>query len=188
MIKQYIAIFYVAICLGILMYFMWPTQKNQLEFIEEEIKWLIIMGSSIHGQKFVEEFGGYWPEYNLYTEEYIPGETVLQHLERNQAEIASEVYPDRWQMRWLHFIWNGISAYLEFWKNSGKTQMIADASPRNVIIPEYDYYTGTRLISISGREKANSIYDVLITLYQKFILEDIQIRKELDSNSLELDS
>ena len=38
MIKQYIAIFYVAICLGILMYFMWPTQKNQLEFIEEEIK------------------------------------------------------------------------------------------------------------------------------------------------------
>ena len=49
--------------------------------------------------------------------------------------------------------------------------MIADASPRNVIIPEYDYYTGTRLISISGREKANSIYDVLITLYQKFILD-----------------
>jgi len=38
MIKQYIAIFYVAICLGILMYFMWPTKKNQLEFIEEEIR------------------------------------------------------------------------------------------------------------------------------------------------------
>ena len=38
MIKQYIAIFYVATCLGLLMYFMWPTKKNQLEFIEEEMK------------------------------------------------------------------------------------------------------------------------------------------------------
>ena len=38
MIKQYIAIFYVATCLAILMYFMWPTKKNQLEFIEEELK------------------------------------------------------------------------------------------------------------------------------------------------------
>ncbi len=38
MIKQYIAIFYVATCLGLLMYFMWPTKKNQLQFIEEEMK------------------------------------------------------------------------------------------------------------------------------------------------------
>ena len=38
MIKKYIAIFYVATCLGLLMYFMWPTKKNQLEFIEEEMK------------------------------------------------------------------------------------------------------------------------------------------------------
>ena len=38
MIKKYIAILYVATCLAILMYFMWPTKKNQLEFIEEEIR------------------------------------------------------------------------------------------------------------------------------------------------------
>ena len=38
MIKKYIAILYVATCLAILMYFMWPTKKNQLEFIEEELK------------------------------------------------------------------------------------------------------------------------------------------------------
>ena len=36
--KKYISIFYVVVLLGILMYFMWPTKKNQLEFIEEEIK------------------------------------------------------------------------------------------------------------------------------------------------------
>ena len=36
--KKYISIFYVVVLLGILMYFMWPTKKNQLEFIEEELK------------------------------------------------------------------------------------------------------------------------------------------------------
>ena len=36
--KKYISIFYVVVLLGILMNFMWPTKKNQLEFIEEEIK------------------------------------------------------------------------------------------------------------------------------------------------------
>ena len=38
MIKKYIAMFYVATCMAILIYFMWPTQQNQLEFIEEELK------------------------------------------------------------------------------------------------------------------------------------------------------
>ena len=47
------------------------NEKHEKIFMEEEIKWLVIMGSSIHGQKFVEEFGGYWPEYNLYTEESV---------------------------------------------------------------------------------------------------------------------
>jgi len=38
MIKQYIAIFYVAICLGLLMYFMWPSEKNRLEHIEDRME------------------------------------------------------------------------------------------------------------------------------------------------------
>ena len=142
---------------------------------KRETNWLISIGASTTNQKLVEDFGSVWEENQIFTEEYIPGETVLQHLERNQIEIASENYPDRWQMKWLHFIWNGIAAYLEFWKNSGQTQMISDASPRNVIIPEYDYYTGTRLISISGRKKTTTLFDVLITLYQKFILDTEKI-------------
>ena len=138
---------------------------------KRESNWLISIGASTTNQKLVEDFGSIWEKNEIFSEEYIPGETVLMYLERNQTEIASEIYPDRWQMRWLHFIWNGIAAYLEFWKNSGQTQMILDASTRNVIIPEYDYYTGTRLISISERRKADTIYDVIITLYKKFILE-----------------
>ena len=67
------------------------------------------------------------------------------------------------------------ASQLFFWKRSGQTQMIEDASPRNVIIPEFDYYTGTRLVSIAGRKKADSITDVLTALYQQFILENIKM-------------
>ncbi len=142
-----------------------PARFNQ------ETNWLISMGASIHKQKLVEDFGAFWPDHQVYTEEYIPGETVLQYLDRKQDEISSGTYPDRWQMRWLHFIWNGAAAYLEFWKRTGRTRMIADASPKNVIIPEFDYYVGTRLVSISGRKKVASVKDVLLFLYQNFILE-----------------
>tara|TARA_Y100000590_G_scaffold15958_4_gene19276 strand:- start:333 stop:4823 length:4491 start_codon:yes stop_codon:yes gene_type:complete len=138
---------------------------------KRETNWLISIGASVAKDKLVEDFGSVWEEYDVFTEEYIPGETVSQYLNRNQDEIASGAYPDRWQMRWLHFIWNAVAAYIEFWKRSGQTRMIEDASPRNVIIPEFDYYTGTRLVSIAGRKKADSISDVLTALYQQFILE-----------------
>ena len=74
-------------------------------------------------------------------------------------------------MRWLHYIWNSSAAYLEFWKRSGQKRMIEDSSTQNLIIPEFDYYTGTRLISISGRKKATKIEEVLISLNNKLIID-----------------
>ena len=145
------------------------NDNHEKEFIEEEIKWLIIMGSSIHGEKFIEEFGGYWPEYNLYTEEYIPGETLSQYLERNRNEIEENSAPDRWQMRWLHFIWSGTAAYINFWWRSDKKVQIGDPSPKNLIIPEHDYTSGTRLISITNRKKTSEISNLLFRIYKNFI-------------------
>ncbi|MFQ6612142.1 MAG: GNAT family N-acetyltransferase [Fidelibacterota bacterium] len=139
--------------------------------IETEVYWLIVTGSSFHGPKLVEDFGGYWPKYGLYTEEYISGETVQQYLERNCQEIQSRKFPDRWQMRWLHFIWNGITAYLEFWKRTGCQFILKDASVRNLIIPKYDYTIGTRLISISNRKKESSLGKVLIGIYRQYIMD-----------------
>ena len=145
------------------------NETHKKEFIEEEIKWLVIMGSSIHGQKFVEEFGGYWPEYNLYTEEYIPGETLSQYFERNRNEIEENLAPDRWQMRWLHFIWSGTAAYINFWWRSDKKVQIEHPSPKNLIIPEHDYSSGTRLISITNRKETSEISNVLFSIYKNFI-------------------
>ena len=139
-------------------------------FIEDEIQWLMVMASHEDGRKLVEDFGGYWEDYVLYTEEYIPGETLNQYLKRHANEIASNRAKDRWQMRWLHFIWNGSLAYIDFWHRTRCTHSIADPSPNNLIIPKYDYTFGTRLISISDREKNRDIARLLFGLYEKFIL------------------
>ena len=96
------------------------NHNDDREFFEDEIKWLILMGSKSSGQtQLVEKFGGYWPEESIYTEEYITNDTVNIYLERHKNEIISGDKKDRWQMRWLHYIWNGVQAYVEFWHRTG---------------------------------------------------------------------
>ena len=68
----------------------------------------------IRSKSISEKFGGYWPEESIYTEEYITDETVDKYFERNKEEISDTNKRDRWQMRWLHYIWNGVQAYIEF--------------------------------------------------------------------------
>jgi long-subunit acyl-CoA synthetase (AMP-forming)/GNAT superfamily N-acetyltransferase len=146
------------------------NEQLDRRFLENETQWLILMGTAYKGDKLVEDFGGYWPEFNIYTEEYIPGETLNQYLERNRKEIQRKEAEDRWQMRWLHFMWNGIYTYLEFWSRSNYTLNIQNPSPNNLIIPEHDYSRGRRLISISDRQDETSIATLFSNLYQQFIL------------------
>jgi len=139
-------------------------------FLEEEIKWLIIMGSGFKDKPLVENFGGYWPEYQLYTEEYIHGETLTAYLDRNRDDILDESKVDRWQMRWLHFIWNGVQAYQDFWNRTEFKLSIQPPSPSNLVIPQHDYSTGTRLISISGRKPTESMAEHFLSLYTDYIV------------------
>ena len=96
----------------------------------------------------VENFGGYWPEYNLFSEEYIQEETLETYLDRNKKDINDKSKIDRWQMRWLHFIWSGVQAYQEFWFRTNFKLSIQPPSPNNLVIPKHDYKLGTNIISI----------------------------------------
>lgn len=145
------------------------------DFFRDEIQLLIMTGSSIYREKLVEDFGGYWPEYRLYTEEYVQGKTLQIYLERNRDEIAAQTAVDRWQMRWLHFIWNGLIAYLEFYKRSDRTLYIANPLPTYLIVPEFDYSIGTRLVSISDRKNVEHFYDVVLSLYETYILKTEEV-------------
>ena len=139
------------------------------DFIEDEVKWLITMGSGFKDKPLLENFGGYWPEYNLYTEEFISEETVTEFLERNRSEILDENKKDRWQMRWLHYVWNGIQAYQEFWGRTNLKYIIQPPNTNNLIIPKHDYATGTRITSITARKKIGAYSDYFIDLFTEYI-------------------
>ena len=140
------------------------------EFIDEETRWLIIMSSSMYNKPLVENFGGYWPEYNLFSEEYIQEETLETYLDRNRNDIIDKSKVDRWQMRWLHFIWSGIQAYQEFWFRTDYKLSIQPPCPSNLVIPKHDYKLGTNIISISKRKNIHSISEHFLSLYTDFII------------------
>ncbi len=48
-------------------------------------------------------------------------------------------------MRWLHYIWNGVQAYVEFWHRTGNKLAIHPPVPDNLIIPPHDYNTGNKI-------------------------------------------
>ena len=74
-------------------------------------------------------------------------------------------------MRWLHFIWSGLQAYQEFWFRTNYEFAIYPPSPSNLIIPQHDYKTGTRIISLSGRKVVDSLAEHFISLYTEYIVD-----------------
>ena len=67
------------------------NERWDKDFIDDETKWLIKMGAGLNNLPLVENFGGHWPEYNLYTEEYIQGETLNNYLKRNENDINEKI-------------------------------------------------------------------------------------------------
>ena len=51
---------------------------------------------------------------------------------------------------------------------------LVTSSTKNLIVPRYDYATGTRLISISDRKHFTTISDFVFTLYDRFIITSEQ--------------
>jgi hypothetical protein len=51
--------------------------------VREEIQWLVLSGDPGNRREpLVEEFGGYWPEQDLWSEEFIVGETLYRAMRR----------------------------------------------------------------------------------------------------------
>jgi long-chain acyl-CoA synthetase len=134
--------------------------------VAEEIDWLVICGEERGRGKLVEDFGGYWPAHGLWTEEFIPGET----LDRAIAKIARRPQNDeRLTGVWPFAAWSAIVAFVGLWERTGRRYVIADPGPSNVIIPMHDYHTGARLVSISNRRPFPGLHEMLTTLYRSLV-------------------
>jgi predicted GNAT family acetyltransferase len=138
------------------------------EKILDEINWLIQSATTVGAIKLVEDFGGYWNEYDLWSEEFIQGETagkfILRHV-RQQDPLVNE----RLIQIWPYFIWTGISAYVQFWTRTKMQLEIKEPSPDNIIIPVHDYQTGSRIVSISSRRKHKNPLDMLKNFNRYYI-------------------
>jgi predicted GNAT family acetyltransferase len=130
--------------------------------LREEIGWLMAAGDD---PPLSELFGGYFPEYGIFTEEFIPGETV----ERQVARLLRLGAVDRLRALWPFLVWSGLGVHIDFWERSGRTLALRQPAPSNVIIPSHDYHVGARLISISDRSPCTTIDDLLQRFEDAFI-------------------
>jgi long-subunit acyl-CoA synthetase (AMP-forming)/N-acetylglutamate synthase-like GNAT family acetyltransferase len=129
--------------------------------VEEEIQWLILCGESADREPLVEDFGGYWEGQDLWSEEFIPGETLdrgLKRLSRRGKEV------ERFRQSWPFFAWSALSAYVDFWNRTGRRWEISEPNTRSVIVPTHDYLTGARLVSISSRQPSSGVLPMLLSL------------------------
>ena len=136
--------------------------------IKEEVNWLILAGSGLAGQKLVEDFGGYWEELDMWSEEFITGDTVAKFYYRKTRKLEDK---EKARLRniWPFFVWNASASYYRFWKMSGYKIALSDPSAINIIISPHDYHIGTRIVSISTRTKTTSLVEFLNNLNKYFI-------------------
>ena len=136
--------------------------------LEAEIAWSIICGERANLPKIVEKFGGYWPQYQSWSEDYLPGETVLQYYKR-LARQGGEIQIERLKNLWPYIIWSACKACVDFWNRTGKRFEISEPLPDNLVVPHHDYHTGSRIVSISSRRPFENLGTLLINFYEKFV-------------------
>jgi len=134
--------------------------------VEEEINWLIVCGDERHRAPLVEMFGGHWPDRELWTEEFIPGETLDHALHRLERRANND---DWYQNIWPFAAWSAIGAYVDFWDRTGRRLTISDPTAGNIIVPMHDYHAGSRLVSITARRPFQSMVDMLQSFQDEFI-------------------
>ncbi len=144
-------------------------ERNQpTEAIKEEMNWLIHAGAAARGIRLVEEFGGFWREFNLWTEEYIPGDSLQMYLTKVMRRNNQDAQ-NRLKILWPHFVWSGISAHISFWRRTGYQLEIEDKSAANIMIPPHDYLTGVRIFSIRNRKKSEGLFSLIEDFYEQFV-------------------
>jgi long-subunit acyl-CoA synthetase (AMP-forming)/predicted GNAT superfamily acetyltransferase len=134
--------------------------------LSEEISWLLAAGAP---PPLVEAFGGYYAEYGIFTEEYIPGDHVARQVERldQRGELK------RLRSLWPFLAWSALSAHIAFWDRTGRRLALRVPSPETFVVPSHDYHAGTRIVTISDRSACAS-FDELLDRFQTSFLDRVE--------------
>lgn len=134
--------------------------------VQEEIDWLILAGDAGGSEPLVEDFGGYWPEIDLWSEEFVSGETLARAMRRLARRDDA---PERFNQLWKFLGWTALTAYVDFWNRTGRRWEIADPTMSNVIAPTDDYLSGVRIVSVATRRPHVGLVDMLRSFRSEFI-------------------
>jgi long-subunit acyl-CoA synthetase (AMP-forming)/predicted GNAT superfamily acetyltransferase len=121
---------------------------------KQEVAWLLAAGAA---PPLVEHFGGCFPEWGIFTEEFIPGETV----EAQVARLVRHGETRRLVALWPFLAWTALDCHVRFWDRSGRRLALRDPSPAAFIVPSHDYQAGARLVSISDRTRCTTLDELL---------------------------
>jgi len=140
--------------------------------LRDEVLWLVASGTP---PPLVENFGTYHADWGIYTEEFIPGETV----ERQVARLVKQEDGRRLRNNWPFLVWTALAAHVGFWDRTGRRVALRDPSPQAFIVPSHDYHSGARLVSISDRWRCEQLEEVLERFEQAFVAPLEQAHPEL---------
>jgi hypothetical protein len=140
--------------------------------LREEVSWLLACGAP---PPLVEHFGGYFAEWGIFTEEFIPGDTV----ERQVARLVRSGEPRRIRGLWPFVVWTSLELHLRFWDRTGRRLALREPSPAAFIVPSHDYHSGARLVSISDRSPCAGLDELLERFERSFVRKLEASRPEL---------
>jgi long-chain acyl-CoA synthetase len=143
--------------------------KNNLpEVLAEELKWKVIAGTEINGEKLAARFGGVWDDYNIWTEEFINEETVERFIRREYRK-KDDTAIEKLRNLWKFFVWNAAAAYVKFWKLSEMKMELTDTTPDGIVVSPHDYQTGCIITSFSRRRQTQSTLGFIMNFYESFV-------------------
>jgi len=145
--------------------------------LRQEVNWLLAAGAP---PPLVEQFGGYFAEWGIFTEEFIPGDDV----ERQVARLLRQGEAKRLKSLWPFLGWTALEGHVRFWDRTGRRLALREPSPAAFIVPSHDYQTGARLVSISDRSPCKT-FDELLDRFEEAFTRRIEgsrpeLRGEID--------
>ncbi|MFZ1518900.1 MAG: GNAT family N-acetyltransferase [Ignavibacteriaceae bacterium] len=153
------------------------------EMVEEEIKWKVIAGTEVSGEKLAAKLGGLWEDYNLWTEEFVGDESVERFI-RREYKRNDNLTIEKLRNLWKFFVWNAASAYIKFWKLSDMKMELTDTTPDGLIISPHDYQTGCIITSFSKRRKTESTLAFIMNFYESFVKQTEEKYPEIKKASV----
>ncbi len=140
--------------------------------LRQEISWLLAAGAT---PPLVEQFGGYFAEWGIFSEEFIPGDTV----EKQVARLVRQGETKRLRSLWPFLVWSALDGFVRFWDRTGRRLALRLPSPAAFIVPSHDYHAGARLVSISDRTPCASLDELLDRFQEAFVSSIEASRPEL---------